>query len=485
MKSACATKYEQIEEPDMANIVDAVLEHEADDRPAIVGETRTTSYRDLVDLARRLTGGLRQRFRNDEDVCLVVSHPGLEESLALTLAGWSLGHRVAVLPPYLKSRELEYALEQCSPVVTVSDQTPDSAGSVAFRTLLDAPASDLGSSASEAWLETFTSGTTGHSKCVDRRVSRLSDDIEQLASAMGLSADDKVTAMTTALSTTSVLPALLAGSTVVTIPLQTARQFWKAISDTSITVISGTPYAYEFAGRKKPEPGQLKNVRMALTTSARLRPDTARRFMEDTGVSIRNIMCSSESGHIAYNSSTDEELLAASVGKTLPGVTVEVRDDAGKVLPVGQSGRICIKSPYTATGYRNDPDSSAAVFQGDWVVSTDVGYLDAQGFLYLTGRDDHKIHFGAAKLDPQELEDILLSHPAVDDVLVVGEAHVRLGQIPVAQVVTSRETEAAELLAYCREQISATKVPQRIEFVDKITKDFKGQPVRPKYVRFD
>jgi malonyl-CoA/methylmalonyl-CoA synthetase len=469
----------------MANILDAVLEHQADKRPAIVGENRTTSYQELVELARRLTGGLRQRLRDAEDVCLVVSHPNLEESLALTLAGWSLGHRVAVLPPYLKARELDHVLEKCSPVVTVSDQTPDSPTSVAFATLLDAPPSELGSSVSSAWLETFTSGTTGHSKCVDRKVSRLSDDIEQLAKAIGLTADDTVTAMTTALSTTSVLPALFAGAMVVTIPLHTARQFWQAISERSVTVISGTPYAYEFAIRKKPEPAQLRRVRMALTTSARLRPDTARRFMQDTGIAVRNIMCSSESGHIAYNDAEEQELLATSVGRPLPGVAVEIRDETGTVLSTGQPGRICVKSPYTATRYRNQPDATAAVFQGDWVVSTDVGYLDAEGYLRLTGRDDHKIHFGAAKLDPQELEDVLLGHPAVSDVVVAGVDHARLGQIPVARVATSRDTSAAELLAYCREQLSATKAPQRIEFVDKIAKDFKGQPIRPKYVRFD
>ncbi|MEV0456639.1 class I adenylate-forming enzyme family protein [Catellatospora methionotrophica] len=469
----------------MADIVQAVLAHRSDRRPAIVGDDRSTSYAELVELIRRLSGGLRRNFPQGQDVCLVVSHPGLEESLALTLAGWSLGLRVAVLPPYLKARELDHVLAECSPVVTVSDVTPDAPGSVSFATLLDGPAADPGTAAAHAWLQTFTSGTTGRSKCVDRQVGRLSDDIEQLALAIGLSPEDRVTAMTTALSTTSVLPALYAGATVATVALQSGRQFWQAIDDQEITVVSGTPYAYEFAVRKAPEAERLKRVRMALTTSARLRPSTARQFMRDTGIAVRNIMCSSESGHVAYNDSDDVDLLATSVGRPLPGVDVQIRDADGRVLPAGEAGRICVRSPYTATRYRNRPDATAETFQGDWVVSTDVGFLDPRGFLHLTGRDDHKIHFGAAKLDPQELEDVLLRHPAVRDAVVSGEAHDRLGQIPVARVVADGPATAAELLAYCREQLSATKVPQRVEFVDSIAKDFKGQPVRPRAVRFD
>ncbi|MEO3755210.1 fatty acid--CoA ligase family protein [Streptomyces sp. B6B3] len=469
----------------MASIVNAVLEADRAERPAIVRDGSVTTYGELADLTGRLTQGLRPRVREAGDVCLVVSHPDLEESLALTLAGWSLGLRVAVLPPYLKARERESVLAACEPVMEVSDTTIDAPGSLSFATLLRASRGPVATSEDSAWHETFTSGTTGRSKCVDRRVSRLSHDIDQLVAATGITADDRVTAMTTALSTTSVLPALYAGATVVTIPLQSPRQFWQAIGEQRITVVSGTPYAYELAIRKRPRPSDVSTVRLALTTSARLRPTTIRQLMADAGIIPRNIMCSSESGHIAYNQSEDPEVISSSVGRPLPGVQVEIRGEDGAVLPDTREGRVCVRSPFTATRYRKNPRETASVFQGDWVVSTDIGYRDKQGFIHLTGRNDHKIHFGAAKLDPQEIEDALLRHPAVTDAMVVGEDHPRLGQTPTARVVASPGTAAEELLGHCREQLSATKVPQRIEFVVEIPKDFKGQPVRPRYVRFD
>jgi len=468
----------------VTDIVETVLGHEGGGRSAIVSPTETTSYDELAHLTRRLAAGLRCSPALGPGTCLVVSHPGLKESLALTFAGWSIGARVAILPPYLTDHELDIVLENCKPVVRVSDQTPDSPSSLEFRALVGFRAEPLYSEAGEAWLQTFTSGTTGVPKCVDRKVSRLGHDVEQLASVARFSAEDRVTAMTTALSTTSVLPALFAGSTLVLIELRSARQFWADIGEAAITVVSGTPYAYELAARRAPARTAGARVRVALSTSARLRPSTAAKFMDYTGIPVRSIMCSSESGHITYNDAEDRELLAWSVGRVLPHVEVEIRGENGAVLRDGEQGRICVRSPFTASRYRNDPKGTAAVFQDGWVVSSDVGFRDACGFLHLTGRNDHKIHFGAAKIDPQELEDVLLRHPQVGDAIVVGENHDRLGQVPVARVVSTGTTTSEELLAHCRSLLSAMKVPQRIEFVTEVPRDFKGQPIRPSYVRF-
>lgn len=468
----------------MTDIVEAVLEHEGGGRPAIVSPTEITSYDELADLTRRLAAGLRRSPALGHDTCLVVSHPGLKESLALTLAGWSIGARVAVLPPYLTARELDVVLGKCKPVVRVSDETPDGPSSLEFRSLADSRGEPLRSEADDAWLQTFTSGTTGVPKCVDRKVSRLGSDVEQLATVVGFSAQDRVTAMTTALSTTSVLPALFAGSTLVLTALRSAGQFWADIGEAAITVVSGTPYAYELGVRRAPVRTAVGRVRVALSTSARLRPSTAAKFMADTGIPVRSIMCSSESGHVTYNDAEDHELLAGSVGRVLPHVELEIRDEKGTVLRSGEQGRICVRSPFTASRYRNNPKETADVFQDGWVVSSDVGFLDACGYLHLTGRNDHKIHFGAAKIDPQELEDVLLRHPKVDDAIVVGESHDRLGQIPVARVVPTGTITSEELLMHCRGLLSAMKIPQRIEFVTEVPRDFKGQPIRPSYVRF-
>ena len=468
----------------MASIVDIFQEHRRDDTPAIITDGHSITYRELTDLVRQLAGGLERKLPEIEDLCLVVAHPGLPESLSLTLAGWSLGLRVATIPAYLKAREREAVLSICTPTVIVSENTTDSPHSLSFEELRGSAPSSGGSSRPHARLESFTGGTTGRPKCAERDVDRLSDDVGQLISAAGIVARDRVTTMTASLSTTSVLPAIQAGATVVTMPLRSPRQFWKSIGEHSISVISGTPYAYELAALKKPDRDQIQTVRLALTASARLRPTTIEKIKHSTDIDIRNIMCSSESGHITFNTSSETGLLAHSVGKPLPGVQVEIRADDGAVVPPGKTGVVCVKSRFTATGYRNDPDETAQVFQDGWVVSNDSGYRDSQGNLYLTGRNDPRIHFGTAKLDPREIEDVVLQHPAVHDALIVGIAHERLGQIPVLRAVISSPVTTEELLNHCRVRLSPSKVPQRVEFVSEIAKSFTGQPVRPRFHRF-
>lgn len=467
----------------MTDIVNAVLDHRSDPRAAIIGEDRTTSYAELVELTHRLAGGL-QRVIGDRDLCVVVSLPGLVESLGLTLAGWSIGKRVAVLPPYLKDGELDHAIGLLRPVLIVSEQPSSTPDSVALEDLLSSTG-QAGTDVRVGRLQTFTSGTTGHPKCVDRPAGSLSDDILQFVETTGLRDTDRVTAMTTALSTTSVLPALVAGATLVSIPMRSPGSFWSSVTDGDVTVLSGTPYSYELAVRRTPDRESIRAVRFGLSTSARLRPSTARSLMEDTGIPIHQVFCSSESGHVAFNGAPDLEGLVDGVGTPFPDVEVQIRSVDGEVLPAGQPGLVCVRSPFTATGYRNNPEASEEVFRDDgWVVSTDVGHLDVAGVLRLTGRHDHRIHFGAAKLDPQELEDVLLRHPDVQDVIVVGEDHDRLGQVPVARVVPSRQISSSALIEHCRKHLSATKLPQKVEFVREIEKDFKGQPVRPKYVTY-
>src|SRR5579863_6406155 len=121
----------------MTSIVDVVMNNEKSNHPAIVDGSGVTSYRELVELTRRLAGGLESKLPSQDDLCLIISLPGLAESIALSLAAWWLGLRVAVLPSYLKAREREVVLSKCSPAITVAADSPDSPDSFSFTSLLD------------------------------------------------------------------------------------------------------------------------------------------------------------------------------------------------------------------------------------------------------------------------------------------------------------------------------------------------------------
>jgi len=171
-----------------------------------------------------------------------------------------------------------------------------------------------------------------------------------------------------------------------------------------------------------------------------------------------------------YVACTSEEWLAhpGTVGRALLG-EIRILDDEGRLLPAGETGTI-----YFANGpafeYHNDPKKTAASRSREgWSTLGDVGHLDAEGYLYLTDRKDFMIISGGVNVYPQEVENLLVTHPRVADVAVIGVPNEDLGE-EVKAVVQPTDWDCAgaalaeELIAYCREHLSHIKCPRSIDF---------------------
>jgi long-chain acyl-CoA synthetase len=183
---------------------------------------------------------------------------------------------------------------------------------------------------------------------------------------------------------------------------------------------------------------------------------------------------------IGYSAITPEEWLAhpGSVGR--PFGEVHIVGPDGRDVPVGQTGTI-----YFAGGrpfeYHNDPEKTAAITnEKGWRTLGDMGYLDEDGYLYLTDRQAHMIISGGVNIYPQETEDVLTGHPAVMDVAVIGVPHPEMGE-EVKAVVQPADPAAAgpalaeELIAYCRERLASYKCPRSVDFVDELPRDPSGK----------
>jgi long-chain acyl-CoA synthetase len=155
-----------------------------------------------------------------------------------------------------------------------------------------------------------------------------------------------------------------------------------------------------------------------------------------------------------------------SVGRAAPTVELRVVDDQGRDAPTGERGEIWIKGPTVmAHGYWRRPDANAAAFTDGWFHTGDIGYLDADGFLYLVDRAKDMIIRGGENVYSVEIENVLFDHPDVIDAAVVGVPHKTLGE-EVKAVVQVREgstTTADDLREFCRERLANFKVPEYIE----------------------
>jgi acyl-CoA synthetase (AMP-forming)/AMP-acid ligase II len=167
-----------------------------------------------------------------------------------------------------------------------------------------------------------------------------------------------------------------------------------------------------------------------------------------------------------------------SIGKPLPDVEVRVRDEEGKVLPAGQVGEIIIRTPRIMKGYAGRADDAA--LPDGWRATGDLGWLDEDGYVFFAGRKDDMIIRGGENIAPAEIETVLMSHPAVDEVAVVGVPSEEWGQTVKAFVVLRKDASAneQELTEFCRSRLASFKRPEKIAFLDALPKNQLGKILR-------
>ena len=168
-----------------------------------------------------------------------------------------------------------------------------------------------------------------------------------------------------------------------------------------------------------------------------------------------------------------------SVGRALVG-TVHILDEDGNVRPVGESGSIFFADGPEFT-YHNDPKRTAESHnERGWSTLGDVGYLDEEGYLYLTDRKSFMIISGGVNIYPQEIENLLVSHPKIMDVAVVGVPDTEFGEAVKAVVQPANPRDAgpeleAEIITYCRENLSSIKCPRSVDFDAELPRHENGK----------
>lgn len=167
----------------------------------------------------------------------------------------------------------------------------------------------------------------------------------------------------------------------------------------------------------------------------------------------------------------------ASVGVAQTLVEVRVVDEAGADVPHGVTGEIVVRGEPVMAGYWNNPQATASALRDGWLWTGDMGALDAQGFLTLKDRSKDVIISGGSNVYPREVEEVLLRHPGVREVSVIGQADPEWGEVVVAFVVASGTT-AAELDTLCLDHIARFKRPKHYHFVDSLPKNNYGKVLK-------
>jgi acetyl-CoA synthetase len=176
---------------------------------------------------------------------------------------------------------------------------------------------------------------------------------------------------------------------------------------------------------------------------------------------------------------------AGAIGRTVPGHDIAIVDADGNVLPYGRLGQIAVRSPDPVMflEYWSKPEATVEKFVGDWMVTGDVGTMDEEGYVHFVGRDDDVITSSGYRIGPAEIEDCLISHPAVSLAVVVGKPNPLRTEIVTAFVKLNDGVEASDALKatlsdYVRKRLSAHEYPREVAFVDEIPLTTSGKVIR-------
>src|SRR3546814_385956 len=173
----------------------------------------------------------------------------------------------------------------------------------------------------------------------------------------------------------------------------------------------------------------------------------------------------------------DDAMPIGSCGYARTGMEIAIKDATGKRLPAGEQGEICVRGPAVFAGYHDNPEANAKALKDGWFHTGDLGRLDAQGFLYITGRASDMYISGGSNVYPRKAEELLLAHPAVAEVAVLGVPDPEWGETGVAVVVLQQgqAATAEELLALLKDKLARYKQPRRVFFWDELPKSGYGK----------
>jgi acyl-CoA synthetase (AMP-forming)/AMP-acid ligase II len=488
--------------------VPQLLLHGADGSPAIGAPDRAPlTYRALRALAARTVGDLNALGIGRNDRVAIVLPNGPEMAAAfVTIA---CGATTAPLNPAYRGEEFEFYLTDLNakalvvqagvetparavaqklgvPVIELSPDLSAGAGSFALAALspMRGECRTGEAEADDVALVLHTSGTTSRPKIVPLAQANIAASARHVGGTLGLRSGDRCLNIMPLFHIHGLIAAvsasLAAGGEVWCSPGFNALKVFAWMDEAKPTWYTAVPTMHQAilarAERNKDSVARA-SLRFIRSSSASLPPQVMAELEKTFGAPVIESYGMTEAAHqMTSNPLPPRARKPGSVG-IAAGPEVAIMDEAGNLLPQGGLGEIVIRGPNVTTGYEANPDANAKAFAGGWFRTGDQGTLDEEGYLRITGRLKELINRGGEKVSPLEVDEILMDHPAVAQVVTFGMPHDKLGEEVAAAIVLREGLSAGEreLRDFCGTRLADFKVPRRIVIVAEIPKGATGK----------
>jgi long-chain acyl-CoA synthetase len=256
----------------------------------------------------------------------------------------------------------------------------------------------------------------------------------------------------------------------------------KAIQSFKITSMAAVPTMYiQMLDYPDLDKYDISSLQACNSGGSALPGEIALRWKEKTGVDIREGWGLTESGATTTGQPVNQPPKYGSIGKNLLRCnTIKVFNDSGQDVPRGQRGEIVVKGPTLMKGYWNLPEETAQAIKDGWLYTGDVGYMDEDGYLFITDRKKDIIIRGGENVSPREIEEVLYKNPKVAEAGVIGIPDKTYGEEIKAFVVLKPREQASEadIIAFCKECLPSFKTPKSVQFIEALPKNLLGKVLR-------
>lgn len=332
----------------------------------------------------------------------------------------------------------------------------------------------------------FTSGTTGFPKGVMLRHEQVVSVYSVWADGIGLLAGDRYLIIAPMFHSfgfkAGVIASIIKGATMYPVPIFDAGETLATIERERITVTGGPPTIFtSLLELNATERRDLSSLRSVATGASMVSPELIRSLQRDMGVEIAvNAYGLTEaSALVTMTRPTDPvEVIAKTAGRPITGIELRCVREDGTLAPPGEPGEIQVRGHNVMTGYFDEPEETARMFTPDgWMMTGDIGVIDATGNLSVTDRLKDKFIVGGFNCYAAEIEKIMLTYRGLREVAVIGVPDHRLGEVGKAFVVPreDRNFDEAAFIAWCRENMANFKVPRYVEVVDALPRNAMGK----------
>ncbi len=482
---------------------------DSSNRVFLVNGKEKLNFRQVRDrIAKIKTGLYNEGIRRGDRVALLLNNSN--EFIFVYFAAVSLGAEIVPLNTFLNHEEVKYILNDCGAKLLISSSEFNQTlkqiskeNTPALRAVFSVDEADCGLCRPFSELEKtgpepkipdidendvaaiiYTSGTTGHPKGAMLTHRNLIENARSSCGAISVNKSDRFILflpMFHAFTFTVcvIVPYFKRARVIVMKSVKPFENIIKAIMKERVTIFAAIPQVYNVLSQKRIPRFLLwlNPLRFCISGAAPLSGETLKRFEERFRLPLMEGYGLSEASPVVSVNPLKGTRKPGSVGPCIPGVKAKIVAEDGRELGVNETGEIVITGPNIMKGYFNRPQETAEILKDGWLYTGDIGRIDEDGYIFIMDRKKDLILVNGMNLYPREVEEVLYTHPAVEEASVVAKRDEAHGEIPVG-VIKLRENMNAtehELKQYCRKHLANYKVPHKFLFWEQLPKTGTGK----------